>query len=63
MLPVPPLDGGNVLAGLLPDRVADVYDHLRPYGFIILYALIFAGVFSRVVLPPANLLVSWLLSL
>jgi len=63
MLPVPPLDGGNVLAGLLPDQVANVYDHLRPYGFIILYVLIFAGVFRRVVLPPANLLVSWLLSL
>jgi Zn-dependent protease len=61
MLPVPPLDGGNVLAGLLPDRVANLYDLLRPYGFIILYALIFTGIFMRVVGPPYRLLVSWLL--
>jgi len=49
MIPVPPLDGGNVLAGLLPARVADVLDGLRPYGFIILYALIFTGVLVRIV--------------
>ena len=39
MLPIPPLDGGNVLAGLLPPRGADVLDRLRPFGFLILYAL------------------------
>jgi Zn-dependent protease len=49
MLPVPPLDGGNVLAGLLPDRIAAVFDSLRPYGFVILYALIFTGVLVRIV--------------
>jgi Zn-dependent protease len=49
MVPVPPLDGGNVLAGLLPDRAASVFETLRPYGFIILYALIFTGVLVRIV--------------
>jgi Zn-dependent protease len=49
MIPVPPLDGGNVLAGVLPDRAADVFDAIRPYGFIILYALIFTGVLVRIV--------------
>ncbi len=49
MIPVPPLDGGNVLAGLLPDRAAGVFDSLRPYGFVILYALIFTGVLVRIV--------------
>jgi Zn-dependent protease len=49
MIPVPPLDGGNVLAGLLPDRAANVFDSLRPYGFVILYALIFTGVLVRIV--------------
>ena len=49
MIPVPPLDGGNVLAGLLPERVAAVFDNLRPYGFVILYALIFTGVLVRIV--------------
>ena len=41
MLPIPPLDGGNVLSGLLPLRFAAVLDQVRPYGFLILYALMF----------------------
>ena len=61
MLPVPPLDGGNVLSGLLPARAADVFDHLRPYGFLILYALMFTGVLWTVILPPARLILGILL--
>ncbi|HYE85323.1 MAG TPA: site-2 protease family protein [Vicinamibacterales bacterium] len=43
MLPVPPLDGGNVLIGVLPHAGARVVEQLRPYGFIILYALMLTG--------------------
>ena len=32
MIPVPPLDGGNVLGGLLPYRLSVEFDRLRPYG-------------------------------
>lgn len=61
MVPVPPLDGGNVLAGLLPERVADGYDRvLRPYGFVVLYALLLTGALSYMISPPYALL-SWLL--
>jgi Zn-dependent protease len=51
MLPVPPLDGGNVLAGLVSGPFADALDRARPYGILILYALMFLGVFSRVIYP------------
>ena len=61
MLPVPPLDGGTVLAGVLPERVAVAFDNLRPYGFIILYALVLTGAFMKLVGPPYHLLLSWLL--
>jgi Zn-dependent protease len=61
MLPVPPLDGGNVLSGLLPDTAAHVFDNLRPYGFMVLYALIFTGVFTRLIGPPYRLILSWLI--
>lgn len=54
MLPVPPLDGGNVLAGLLPDRFAPVIQMLRQYGFIIVLVLVVTGVFSIIVTPIAN---------
>jgi len=43
MVPVPPLDGGNVVAGLLRGPVGDMYERLRPYGFLILYGMMFTG--------------------
>ena len=61
MLPSPPLDGGNVLGGLLPRPLAVRYDALvRPYGFIILYALMFTGGFNYLVATPARMILSWL---
>jgi len=36
MIPVPPLDGGRVLAGLLPYRQASVLERIEPYGMIII---------------------------
>jgi len=61
MIPVPPLDGGNVLAGVLSGPVADLYDRLRPYGFVILYALMFTNVLDRIIFPPSNFITSLLL--
>ena len=60
MLPIPPLDGGNVLAGLLPPNLAALFNRVRPYGFILLYALILSGGFNAVVMPPARFILSWL---
>ena len=61
MLPVPPLDGGNVLAGLLPAGLARAYDHvLRRWGFLVLYGLLLTGALSYLIEPP-YLFLSWLL--
>jgi Zn-dependent protease len=51
MIPVPPLDGGNVLLGLLPHAGARVVEQLRPYGFMILYALMLTGTLSYLLGP------------
>lgn len=56
MIPVPPLDGGNVLLGILPPRAAHVVEQMRPYGFLILYALMLTGVLSTLLGPVANYL-------
>ena len=48
MIPVPPLDGGNVLAGLVSGPIAEALDRVRPYGIFILYALMFLGVLFKV---------------
>src|SRR5205809_937570 len=60
MIPIPPLDGGNVLAGLLPSRWAVEFNRVRPYGFLLLYVLIFTGGFEKLVLPPYRMILSWL---
>jgi len=60
MIPIPPLDGGNVLAGLLPYKLALSFNRVRPYGFILLYALILTGGFDYLVVPPYRFIVSWL---
>jgi Zn-dependent protease len=61
LLPIPPLDGGNVIGGILPQRLAHRYDSLlRPYGFILLYALMLTRGFDYLVIPPSRLLLSWL---
>jgi len=43
LLPVPPLDGGRVLVGLLPLRAAHVVARVEPYGFFIVMGLVVAG--------------------
>ena len=61
MIPVPPLDGGNVLGGILPAHLADRFDALRPYGVFILYGLMLTGVLGMVIGPPYSLILSVLL--
>ena len=61
MVPVPPLDGGTVLAGMLTGPMAEAFDRLRPYGFLILYGLMFTGMLYTLISPPAGVLLSVLL--
>jgi Zn-dependent protease len=59
MIPIPPLDGGNVIGGLLPRPLALRFDSLiRPYGFLLLYALMLTGWLNYLIGPPRRLLLS-----
>lgn len=60
-LPIPPLDGGRVMAGLLPHNMAEMYSKIEPYGFIILIVLIFTNFVQIVVSPVILALVRLLL--
>lgn len=51
MLPLPPLDGSKVLAGLLPRRLAFKYAQLETYGTVILILLVVSGMLGRVLQP------------
>ena len=54
LIPVPPLDGSHVLEEMLPSGMAEAYYQIRPYGFILLYGLMFLGVFSAIFRPVYN---------
>ena len=61
LIPVPPLDGGNVLLGILPPRAALGFSQIRQYGFLVLYGLLLSGVASAIIMPPTNLFMRILL--
>lgn len=58
LIPLPPLDGGKVLACLLPPKAAYYFGRIEAYGFIILVILIITGVLFRVLGPPVMILVT-----
>ena len=52
MIPIPPLDGGRVLMGLLPYRQAEALGRIEPYGMMLIIVLVFfTPVFSYLLLP------------
>lgn len=51
ILPVPPLDGSRILAGLLPPYQAARLEQLEAYGWLLLIALLMTGVIERVMSP------------
>jgi Zn-dependent protease len=70
MLPIPPLDGGRVVTGLLPGRLAWRFAQVERYGLLILIGLLFLGPFvarelglgvnplAAVLLPPVHFLIT-----
>lgn len=52
LIPIPPLDGGAVLVGLLPRGPSAALESVRPFGFAILIMLSVSGVLSRFIYPP-----------
>ena len=51
ILPVPPLDGHWIVAGLLPPGKAEAFQRLGRYGIFILYGLMFLGIFRLLMTP------------
>jgi Zn-dependent protease len=60
LIPVPPLDGSHVLEELLPASMAEAYRQVQPYGFMLLYGLMFLGVFGAIFVPIYNFVIMML---
>jgi Zn-dependent protease len=60
LLPIPPLDGGQIMMALLPRHVSARLGFLYEYGFLILMVLLVLGVLEVLIVPPYYLILSWL---
>ena len=56
MLPLPPLDGGRVLVGLLPRTISSKVARIEPFGFIILIVLLMTRTLDHIIDPPTEFL-------
>lgn len=58
LIPLPPLDGGRVLIGLLPNRQAAALSRIEPYGMIIIIVTVFfTDIFKYTILPMLSVMV------
>lgn len=58
MIPIPPLDGSHVLSSILSvtsPRLMDAYESIRPYGFLLLFLLMYTGALSFILYPVISL--------
>lgn len=51
LLPIPPLDGGRIVASLLPVRLSNAYSRIEPWGLFVLLALLATGALGGVLAP------------
>ena len=52
LLPIPPLDGGRIMVGVLPNKWSWYYSQLERYGFIILLLMLWTGTLSQILRIP-----------
>jgi Zn-dependent protease len=63
LFPLPPLDGGRIMVGLLPMKQALAFSRIEPYGFFIVIGLVYLGVLNTYWMRPLGALTNALLNL
>ena len=63
LFPLPPLDGGRILSGLLPARQSLALEKIEPWGFFIVLGLVFTGFITTWWMEPLSAFFIWLLTL
>ena len=51
LLPIPPLDGGRVVAGVLPPNLALPFMKLERFGMVIILVLLISGILGKIIWP------------
>lgn len=60
LIPIPPLDGSRVVAGILPRPLDLYYLLIEPFGFIIILGLYFTGILYQWIIPMLNVLANFI---
>lgn len=60
LIPIPPLDGGRVLVGLIPRKQAYALSKIEPYGFLIVLALLYFNILDRFLYYPIVVILRFL---
>lgn len=60
MIPVPPLDGGRVLAGVLPDNLSQGLAKIEPYGLFLIFGLLAMGYLGKFLSGPLTFFQSFI---
>ena len=60
LLPIPPLDGGRVAVGLLPDSLARPLARVEPFGFLLVFGLLISGMLGTVLGPVVGIVIGML---
>lgn len=63
LIPLPPLDGGAILAGVLPESLQSIPRTLQKYGTIAFFILFLSGALSFVMGPAYRLIHAWVMTL
>jgi Zn-dependent protease len=63
LVPLPPLDGGRIVASLLPERLSNAYSRIEPWGVFVLLALLATGALGGVLMPMIDYSVDLISSL
>ncbi len=58
LIPIPPLDGSGIIEGLLKGQALESYQKIKPYGFIILIVIIYAGFLDILARPILNFIIN-----
>ena len=66
LFPIPPLDGGRIVVGLLPWKAAMAFSRIEPYGFFLVMFLVMIGAINKIWMQPlmnvSYQMIAWLLS-
>lgn len=63
LIPIPPLDGSRIIASILPPKLASYYMKLEPFGFVIIFSLLFTGALGWLIGTPMTWVVGFIYQL